>query len=70
MSFATDLAKDLKTTLAADSAMLFTASAGTMKGDSFLVVNMGSTAGFTNGEAYVFALTGAQTGALALSNFI
>jgi len=69
-SFNTDLAADLGSTkLSADHAVLFTASAGQLIGDRFLVVDLNGTAGYQANSDLVIRLTGAR-GTLTTANFI
>ena len=69
-TFNADLAADLGSTkLGADHAVLFTASAGTLARDTFLVVDLHGTAGYHANADLVIRLTGA-TGTLAAENFI
>jgi Ca2+-binding RTX toxin-like protein len=68
-SFDGDLATALSGHLSAHHAMLFTASAGTLSGETFLVVDLNGTAGYQSGGDLVVHLAGA-TGALATSDFI
>ena len=69
-SFNTDLAADLGSTkLSADHAVLFTASAGQLIGDRFLVVDLNGTAGYQANSVLVIRLTGA-TGTWTTANFI
>ena len=68
-SFQTDLTSDIGAShLGAHAAVLFTASAGTLDGDTFLIVNLGAAAGFNVANDLVFHLTG-QTGTLTTANF-
>jgi len=69
-TFNADLKLDLgPTKLGADHAVLFTASAGTLAGDTFLVVDLNGTAGYQANADLVIRLTGA-TGTLSTANFI
>jgi hypothetical protein len=69
-SFNTDLASDLGATkLSADHAVLFTASAGSLAGDTFLVVDLNGTAGYQANSDLVIRLT-ATKGTLSTGNFI
>jgi len=69
-TFNTDLAADLGSTkLSADHAVLFTASAGQLIGDTFLVVDLNGMAGYQANADLAIRLTG-PTGTLSLANFI
>jgi hypothetical protein len=69
-TFNADLASDLgPAKLGADTAVLFTASSGTLAGDTFLVVDCNGVAGYHAGVDLAIRLTGAM-GALKTSNFI
>jgi hypothetical protein len=48
--------------------VLFKASAGTLAGDTFLIVDPTATAGYVASSDFVFRLTG-QTGSLTTANF-
>jgi hypothetical protein len=68
-SFDANLTSDLTAAkLAAHSAVLFTASAGTLSGDTFLIVDPTATAGYHAGADLAIRLVGA-TGTLAAGNF-
>lgn len=70
-SFDTDLASDLGASkLLAGHAVLFTASAGTLSGHTFLVVDANGTAGYQADQDYVFDVTGGGFGALSTATFI
>jgi hypothetical protein len=69
-TFNADLTRDLTmTSLLAYSAVLFTASAGGFKGDTFLIVNNTGSAGYSAANDYVFLLEGSVEGPLTTSNF-
>jgi hypothetical protein len=55
--------------LAADAAVLFTPSAGTLAGHTFLVVDENAVAGYQAGSDLVFNVTGAK-GTLTIGNFV
>jgi Ca2+-binding RTX toxin-like protein len=59
-SFDSDLAAAVNTgNLAAGHAVLFTANAGSLSGDTFLIIDTSGTAGYQSGEDLVIQLTGA-----------
>ncbi|HEY2069813.1 MAG TPA: calcium-binding protein [Rhizomicrobium sp.] len=66
-TFDSDLSAAVST-LAAHHAVLFTATAGTLSGHSFLVVDENGTTGYQSGGDLVMDVTGA-TGTLAVSSF-
>ena len=68
-TFNADLTSDLTGHLGAHHAMLFTASGGTLSGQTFLVVDLNGTAGYQAGADLVIHMTGA-TGTLATGDFI
>jgi len=69
-TFDSDLASDIGAgQLAAHHAVLFTADAGTLAGQTFLVVDENGTAGYQAGADLVIDVTGA-TGTLTTANFI
>jgi hypothetical protein len=69
-TFNTDLAAVLGPAhLKADSAVLFTASAGTLAGHTFLVEDTNGVAGYQAGHDLVFDVTGAK-GKLSTTNFV
>ena len=67
-TFDSDLAAALgPSRLTAGAALLFTANAGTLAADTFLIASTNGSAGYTSGDLVV-RLTGATTGTLGLSN--
>ena len=68
-SFDSDLAADLNGHLHSHHAILFTASAGTLAGDTFLIVDMNGQAGYQAGQDLVIELDG-HSGTLSTSDFI
>jgi len=68
-SFDTDLAAAVSGHLGAHSAMLVTANAGTLNGQTFLVVDLNGTAGYQSGADLVIHLSG-STGTLVTGDFI
>ncbi|HXM00436.1 MAG TPA: bluetail domain-containing putative surface protein, partial [Rhizomicrobium sp.] len=71
-SFNTDLAAAINSAhLAAGHAVLFTASAGSLSGDTFLIVDANGTAGYQAGQDYVIELAGAaHLTSLSTGNFV
>ena len=70
LTFDANLAADLGASqLGANHAVLFTASSGTLSGDTFLIVDCNGTAGYQAGADLVMRLTGA-TGTLSTANFL
>jgi hypothetical protein len=55
--------------LSADAAILFTPSAGTLAGNTFLIVDENGAPGYQAGKDFVFNITGAK-GTLTTANFI
>ncbi len=69
-SFNSDLVSDITASkLGANHAVLFTASAGTLAGQTFLIADLNGTAGYQANADLVVHLTGA-TGTLATTNFV
>ena len=69
-TFASDLQNDLPAAkLGAHDAVLFTASAGTLAGQTYLVVDANGVAGYQSSADLVIHLTG-QTGTLTKADFI
>ena len=69
-TFASDLQNDLPAAkLSAHDAVLFTASAGTLAGQTYLVVDANGVAGYQSSADLVIHLTG-QTGTLTKADFI
>jgi Ca2+-binding RTX toxin-like protein len=69
-TFNSDLAAAVNSsTLAADHAVLFTATSGTLSGHTFLVVDHNGVAGYQASADYVVDVTG-YTGTLSMSSFI
>jgi hypothetical protein len=69
-TFDADLASVIDSTkLHLGNAVLFTASAGTLSGRKFLIVDANGAAGYQAGADYVFDVTG-SSGTLGTSDFI
>jgi hypothetical protein len=68
-TFNTELQTDLTLHLGAHHAILFTPNAGTLAGQTFMVVDVNGNAAYDAGTDFVFHLV-AQTGTLATSDFI
>jgi Ca2+-binding RTX toxin-like protein len=68
-SFDTDLAAAVSGHLNPHTAMLVTANAGSLSGQTFLIVDINGAAGYQTGSDLVFHLT-SQTGTLATGDFI
>src|SRR5207249_1943062 len=68
-TFDTELQAALLGHLGASHAILFTPNAGTLSGQTFLVVDANGNAAYDAGTDFVFHLAG-QTGTLAASDFI
>ncbi len=68
-TFNTDLAADLGPRLGAHDAVLFTASGGTLAGDTFLVIDINGTAGYQANADLVMQIVG-STGSLTTANFV
>jgi Ca2+-binding RTX toxin-like protein len=71
-SFDSDLAAAVNAAhLAANHAVLFTPNAGSLAGDTFLIVDQNGTAGYQSGADLVIELqNGANLGSLSAANFI
>ena len=67
--FDSNLTAALSGHLGAHDAVLFTASSGTLSGQTFLVVDLNGTAGYQSGHDLVIHLTG-ETGTLVAGDFI
>lgn len=68
-SFDSELTTALNGHLTANHAILFTANAGTLSGQTFLVVDLNGSASYQTGSDIVIHVSGA-TGTLAVSDFI
>ena len=68
-NFDSNLTSALNGHLGAHDAVMFTASSGTLSGQTFLVVDLNGTAGYQSGHDLVIHLT-AHIGTLAVSDFI
>lgn len=68
-TFDTELQTDLTLHLGAHHAILFTPNAGTLAGQTFMIVDVDGNAAYDGGTDFVFHLVG-QTGSLATSDFI
>jgi hypothetical protein len=68
-TFDSDLATAMSGHLVASHAILFTADAGALAGQTYLVVDANGTAGYQASQDIVIHLTG-QSGTLATTDFI
>jgi hypothetical protein len=67
-TFDSNLTSALSGHLTAHGAILFTPNAGTLSGETFLIVDLNGTAGYQSGADLVIHLT-SQTGTLTTGDF-